>query len=502
MNRTVMESVLNSPRLPTLPAVAIQLLELTADENVDLKAIAEIVRYDQALAAKVLRTVNSSFYGLTKPCATIRQALVYLGLNTVKSLVLGFSLVETMDGGGDNSVDFDFVTYWRRSLYSAVAAREISARVRCEDPEEAFLAAIMQDFGMVVMHRVFGDEYLQCIDLAPRHRDLCAFEETHFELTHPDVGAELARRWNLPDRLVDAIRWQHALTEKDPPGDAFVRQIILANLIAEALELEPPTDSINAYLAAAHEWFGLDDSDACEILSSITASVQELSRLFNVKTGAAVDVAALLAQAEQSLVEHQLQLERERQSLQVSNQDLLGKTLNDPLTGAANRACFDLEFARLFSDARRDGSSLSVIFCDADRFKSINDSIGHQAGDAVLVALAERLAAVVGDLGIVCRYGGEEFAILLPGLDRAAATRLAETLRMEIEAMHICADSTSVPAITMSITVSLGVASMEPATQQLISRPELLLRVADQAVYAAKKAGRNCVRVFRPRGAA
>ncbi len=215
MNRTALDSVLNSPRLPTLPAVALQILELTADENVDLKAIAEIIRYDQALAAKVLRTVNSSFYGLTKPCATIRQALIYLGLNTVKSLVLGFSLVETMDGGGDEAVDFDFITYWRRSLYSAVAARDIGAGVKCADPEEAFLTAIMQDFGMVVMHRVFGDEYLQCIDLAPRHRDLCAIEDAHFELTHPDVGAELARRWNLPDHLVDAIRRHHVTTTTD-----------------------------------------------------------------------------------------------------------------------------------------------------------------------------------------------------------------------------------------------------------------------------------------------
>ncbi|MCA9296496.1 MAG: HDOD domain-containing protein, partial [Phycisphaerales bacterium] len=229
MKRIALETVLNSPRLPSLPAVAIQLLDLTSDENVDLKAIAELIRYDQALAAKVLRTVNSSFYGLTKPCATIRQALIYLGLNTVKSLVLGFSLVETMDGGGEETVDFDFITYWRRSLYSAVAAREIGARVKCADPEEAFLAAIMQDFGMVVMHRVFGDEYLQCIDLAMRHRDLAAIETTHLQLTHAEVGAEIAQRWNLPDHLVDAIRQQHTATPDDPERDAFVRQIILAN---------------------------------------------------------------------------------------------------------------------------------------------------------------------------------------------------------------------------------------------------------------------------------
>ncbi|MCA9295626.1 MAG: GGDEF domain-containing protein, partial [Phycisphaerales bacterium] len=280
-----------------------------------------------------------------------------------------------------------------------------------------------------------------------------------------------------------------------------VRQIILANLAAEALELDPPIDSINAFLAAAEEWFGLDNENARAILGSITTSAQELSRLFNVKTGAAADVASILAKAEQHLVEHQLQMERERQSLQDSNQDLLSRSMNDPLTGAANRACFDAEFSRLFADARRDGSSLSVIFCDADRFKSINDTIGHQAGDAVLIALAERLAEVVGDSGIVCRYGGEEFAILLPNCDRATATRLAESLRTEISAMHICPEPSG-SAAEISVTISLGVASMEPEIHQLMSRPELLLRVADKAVYAAKKAGRNCVRVFRPRNAA
>src|SRR5262245_6791812 len=120
MSAPTLEQVLSCPNLPSLPTVAVEVLALTAKSNADLNEISRVVQNDQALSAKILRTVNSSFYGLSKPCPTITRALTYMGLSTVKSLVLGFSLVDwTRQGEGG----FDMIDYWRRSAYGAAAAR-------------------------------------------------------------------------------------------------------------------------------------------------------------------------------------------------------------------------------------------------------------------------------------------------------------------------------------------------------------------------------------------
>ena len=144
MNDGALERIMNSPDLPTLPAVAAQMLELTTRSDVELSEIAKVIEHDPAIATRVLKTVNSSFYGLTRRVASIRQALAYLGMETVKGLVLGFSLARVMQGSSDE-ITFDFIDYWRRSIFSAAAARRIGIATRSVDPDEAFLAALVQE---------------------------------------------------------------------------------------------------------------------------------------------------------------------------------------------------------------------------------------------------------------------------------------------------------------------------------------------------------------------
>src|SRR5579862_3133213 len=114
MNQELMDRILRCPSLPTLPAVAVRVIELTSNAGVSLDELAGVIQHDQALTTKILRTVNSSFYGLRRPCSNISQSLVMLGLSTVKSLALSFSLVTTLHG--TQAEGFDYVSYWRRGL--------------------------------------------------------------------------------------------------------------------------------------------------------------------------------------------------------------------------------------------------------------------------------------------------------------------------------------------------------------------------------------------------
>src|SRR5262249_3832394 len=155
---------------------------------------------DQALAAKILRTVNSSFYGLRRPCSTINQALVMLGLSTVKSLALSFSLVASLGAGAHE--EFDFVSYWRRGLYTAVAARLTPEAAGILQDGEASLGGLLQDAGRVAMPKALGRKSLHVLLSANPHRELARLELAAFETQHPEVGAMLAQRWKLPPDLV------------------------------------------------------------------------------------------------------------------------------------------------------------------------------------------------------------------------------------------------------------------------------------------------------------
>jgi two-component system, cell cycle response regulator len=162
----------------------------------------------------------------------------------------------------------------------------------------------------------------------------------------------------------------------------------------------------------------------------------------------------------------------------------------DGLTGLYNHATFLRELERALSGLSAPGSYISVVMCDIDFFKHINDEHGHQAGDAVLAGLGSLISSSLGTTGTAGRYGGEEFCIMLGGFDRAMAARWAEALRAHIEerTWDAC-------GISIRFTMSFGVASVEGGIAEEGKRvgAREVLAEADQRLYAAKRSGRNRV---------
>ena len=156
----------------------------------------------------------------------------------------------------------------------------------------------------------------------------------------------------------------------------------------------------------------------------------------------------------------------------------------DGLTELANRREFEDSLANEISRAERFGHSLALILADLDNFKQVNDRFGHQAGDEVLKAFADILRDTVRDIDVAARYGGEEFAILLPQTDLAGAEQLAERLRRSVAGRPFrTAGGGDVP-----VTSSFGVSAFPEA-----GTAGSLFAAADEALYRAKRAGKNCV---------
>lgn len=180
---------------------------------------------------------------------------------------------------------------------------------------------------------------------------------------------------------------------------------------------------------------------------------------------------------------------RAETALAALNRNLARLAATDGLTGLVNRRMFDQSLEREVARSRRDGAPLSLVLIDVDRFKAFNDTYGHPAGDQALLIVSACLTDGLkrpGDL--VARYGGEEFAAILPNTSAEGAHKLAENIRRAIRARGLPHQGSDKGALT----VSIGLATILP--EDVGGRPEDLLRIADEALYAAKAAGRDCVR--------
>jgi diguanylate cyclase (GGDEF)-like protein/PAS domain S-box-containing protein len=180
------------------------------------------------------------------------------------------------------------------------------------------------------------------------------------------------------------------------------------------------------------------------------------------------------------------ELEASRQKIEAQNEELKGLANIDPLTGCLNRRAFFEQAEEVLRKARQDGSPVCCLMTDIDKFKHFNDTYGHAVGDQVLVQVARVLKAALRPTDILCRYGGEEFCILLPGVDALRAAVVSERIRFRVEA-QAGPGIRSLPGLR--VTSSFGLSSMEFGAPNLKS----LMDEADQALYAAKQAGRNKV---------
>lgn len=219
--------------LPTLPSVAGHLVSLTRSPRTSATEVGDLISQDQALTARVLKLVNSAFYGFPKAITTVNHAVVILGFSRVKNIVLAASAFGLSRGGGASRLDLP--RHWEHSLGAAVAARVTARTLHQGDPEDAFVCGLLHDIGKLVLAQLLPKEFDACVARAAADGSLLYDAEKEvLGLAHPEVGRWLAERWKLPANIQAAIRYHHTpgATRKDRE---MVAAVHVGDILARAL---------------------------------------------------------------------------------------------------------------------------------------------------------------------------------------------------------------------------------------------------------------------------
>jgi len=499
------EKIWNSTQLPTLPAVAIQLLELTRDPETEMSQIVELIKTDPAIYGRILQATNSSFFGFSSKVNSIDRAVPLLGTTVVTSLALSFSL--SSESITDGPMKPFYQSYWKQSIIHAVAGEAIGKRCSEGLECEYFLAGLLLDIGRLAMLKAIPRDYYPVLVTAEsQSRPLHEVEHEFLGLGHAEVTCKLMESWGLPDRFLDGMRFQHVsketLAEAFKPNEHSLEAgIALSNAIGDYFISSVSGLSIQRIRDIAGHFFGMQGNTVDEFLEEVRERINEAGDLFSVDMSDISEPSEIMSQANQQLLEltmraqsetlqasaRQKEIEREKTLLESKNVELEKKATHDPLTGIFNRAYFDQQLEKVIQRGCDRCSQVAVIFADIDRFKSLNDTYGHQFGDEVLKKFANVVQQCLRSSDIFCRYGGEEFVIIVSRPSEKGVQKLAERVRASVEQTVIEHEGQRVP-----VTCSFGTGLMMPGRKEYRSG-EVLIQNADEALYESKENGRNRV---------
>lgn len=212
-NQELKKRLSSIKNLPTLSMVANNVIKLTQNPDSTAFEIAEAISQDQSLATKVLRTANSAYYGFPGKITTINYAIVLLGLNNIKNIVLSASIMDRFSKIGDNLL-FDRREFWKHSLLCGIISKKISEHMGLKNSEEMFMCGVLHDFGKLILDSFFHDEFARALEIAEAQGILSLEAENEiFGFNHSGVGGLLLKKWTLPPSLVKAVQFHHSPDE-------------------------------------------------------------------------------------------------------------------------------------------------------------------------------------------------------------------------------------------------------------------------------------------------
>jgi diguanylate cyclase (GGDEF)-like protein len=477
--------------LPTLPAIAVKILDTVKDEKCSLKMIGEILSYDPPLTGKILGLINSSFYGLPAKVSTVAHAVNLLGLNTVTKVALSFSLLRLGKSAPKN--DFNYLKFWRDSLVTAVAGRLMARRLIPDLAEDAFTLGLLHEIGRLSLNQSLPKQY----GLVLKEREECltdyfAAEDKILGLNHMELGAYLIRQWGLPDSFCQAVQNHHLPAQLEgEEGSALLlgRILFLASQAAEYFSGKNKEKALATLAAHLTIWNYDQQVRVIDLLDETQLQARAVSGLFEIPVDNERAYLDLIERARAELIHASDRFLGELLAQRKLIAFLQKQVTLDGLAGLLTSGAFHNLTGQEFQRARRSRTPLTLVLGTIDQFQGVNDSYGQPAGDQLLLELTKKIKEWLPASDNIGLQGGGEFGILLPNTQTKDAWEIAERLRRLVEAHSFYHRDHS-----LLITICFGLADFLPDSAL---SPDDLFRMADKALGDAKRRGGNQISCFQ-----
>ncbi len=306
-----------SRNLPSLPHILVKLIEACNSEPDTIKEISQIIDKDASLSARLLRLVNSAYYGLPNRVTGIDHALLLLGTNAVKNIAVSASVFQAFDQARDSSV-FRLKLFWWHSLMCATLAKLIAEKISYPAPDEAFLSGLLHDIGKLVLLGNFPNEYAEILESHRGKPELFLAGETRLGATHCEVGAWMINRWNLQSFMADAVLYHHEPVYRILDALPLVKIVFVANaLCSEAVQ------DADAGFKAAEEVFGFARSEVEEFISLAEEEVKQVAESLEIEVESPDAFTRLVSEKDADKRKDLVRAVRDISLLQATLQNLL-----------------------------------------------------------------------------------------------------------------------------------------------------------------------------------
>jgi len=225
----------NVYNLPAMSATMLEVSKLLDDPSTNTSALSKIIGRDQGLSTKILSIANSPLYGLTRKVSTIDFAILIIGYQDIKNIVVALTMVDSFKNKSDKYLDQN--SFWMHSMLTGTACKRIAEDLGFRIGSEAFVAGLLHDLGVPVMHKFFKNEFEAVVnELKENNSPILETERTHLGLDHQEIGHFLANKWSLPEHLSTSILYHHKPSES-PEKDVLTSLVHLVDYMTQKLEI-------------------------------------------------------------------------------------------------------------------------------------------------------------------------------------------------------------------------------------------------------------------------
>jgi HD-like signal output (HDOD) protein/GGDEF domain-containing protein len=524
--------VARAGRLYSLPAVAMKVLELTNNPEIDARALKECIENDPALTGRILGVVNSSLFGLSREVSDLNQALAMLGSKPLKLLVLGFSLPAGLFSGVGEEI---LGRYWRHTLTKAVAGREISETLWNAPGDDAFIAGLLQDVGMLMLIQELQAPYVKFLDRThATGRDLAALETESMGFDHTELSTRLLAHWGLPEMLVEAIgrnTARHRANGPSSPRKALPQILHLAELVARLLADGRP-EVLAELLEAGRQYRDLSEDRLESLVGSLEEKIDQLADVLSLQLPQGLDYRDVLVQAHSQLAAVAIEAagdvfrSRQAEALKPEEESLLAE-LRDVAAALASVSGRPAEPgpaasppapavdgpSRTAAPHRRAAGSttvaadpgllgqlqvgvaacrqsrcpLSLLLVELDRLDELAVDLGVEGLSSLRQSLEFFCRRVDHPCAICVTHGEAGFALILPDCERRLAVELGNQLIEQFRGLGPFGARDQ-----RAVGISVGVATVVLPPKNF--SPDDLLAAADRCLYGSRVSGGGVVK--------